>query len=88
MKHWIRWNKFEISREDIEEATRGAVPERIFIHWVFVRDQAWPVKQIISLVTGLNRNEFHTHDALRVLRDLGYAPHWRGEPGLGYEPSS
>lgn len=82
MKHWIRGHHYEITVEDIEASTTLNHPERIRIHWVFVRGVPWPVKQLIGLVTRRPRNTFNTDDALRILDALGYDLHWRGEPGL------
>jgi hypothetical protein len=41
-------------------------------HYVVVRGRRFPPKQVLSCVTGLDRADFTTHQARRILKRLGF----------------
>ncbi len=47
-------------------------PEPLNDHYVVVGGRRYPPKQIIALVTRIDRADFTTHQARRVLRRLGF----------------
>jgi hypothetical protein len=53
-------------------AVRGELPEPIQDHFVVIGKRRYPPKQVIELVTGLDRADFTTHQARRVLVRLGF----------------
>lgn len=63
---------FELRSADVERALRGVLPEPLYDHYVVVDRRRFPPKQVVSLVTGLDRADFNTHQARQVLRRLGF----------------
>lgn len=64
---------FTLRSEDVEHAMRDVLPEPVKDHFVVVGDGRFPPKQVLGRVTGLDRAEFTTHHARRVLTRLGFA---------------
>lgn len=62
----------ELRRSDVERALRDILPEPLDDHYVVVHGRRFPPKQVIGLVTGLDRADFNTHQARQVLRRLGF----------------
>ena len=50
----------------------GHPPEPIQVHWVELDGQRWPPKQALEIVSGLQRSAYISHQALGVLRRLGF----------------
>jgi hypothetical protein len=48
------------------------LPEPIREHFVVISGRRWPPKQVLALVTGLDRADFTTHQARRALTRLGF----------------
>jgi hypothetical protein len=48
------------------------LPDPVREHYVVVGGRRFPPKQVISEVTGLDRADFTTHQARRVLKRLGF----------------
>ncbi len=48
------------------------MPEPLGDHYVVVAGKRFPPKQVIGLVTGLDRADFNTHQARRILSRLGF----------------
>src|SRR5439155_17245677 len=69
---------FELDPERIEEAVARVLPDPVREHYVVVRGRRYPPKQVLACVTGLDRADFTTHQARRILRRLG--PSWRHAP--------
>lgn len=63
---------FRLRREAVERAMRGILPEPITSHFVVVGRRRYPPKQVIGELTGLDRADFTTHQARRVLMNLGF----------------
>jgi hypothetical protein len=57
----------------VETALQGALPEPIREHFVVINGRRWPPKQVLALVTGLDRADFTTHQARRALTRLGFS---------------
>jgi len=64
---------FTLRSRDVERAMRGVLPEPVKDHFVVVGQGRFPPKQVIGRVTGLDRADFTTHHARRVLSRLGFA---------------
>lgn len=68
----INGRRFMLDRRAIVKAVQGTLPEPIHEHYVVVEGRRYPPKQVISLVTGLDRADFTTHHARRILLRLGF----------------
>jgi hypothetical protein len=64
---------FELNRDRIERAVRHVLPEPVASHYVVIGNRRYPPKQVIGLVTGLDRADFTSHQARRILMGLGFA---------------
>lgn len=73
MRFVIAGEKFELEREEIERRLARALPDPVQEHYVVVGARRFPPKQVIAEVTGLDRADFTTHQARRVLRRLGFS---------------
>jgi siderophore synthetase component len=80
----IMGRAFDLDPQQVERALEGELPEPIQEHFVVISGRRWPPKQVLALVTGLDRADFTTHQARRALTRLGFtaarAIH-RGHPG-------
>jgi hypothetical protein len=80
----IMGRAFDLDPQRVERALEGELPEPIHEHFVIISGRRWPPKQVLALVTGLDRADFTTHQARRALTRLGFtaarAAH-RGRPG-------
>lgn len=62
----------ELERDTVELRLRSVLPEPLREHYVVVRSRRYPPKQVLSEVTGLDRADFTTHQARRILQRLGF----------------
>ena len=65
-------NTIELDRDDVERRLAGVLPEPLREHYVVVGSRRFPPKQVLSEVTGLDRADFTTHQARRILKRLGF----------------
>jgi hypothetical protein len=68
----IARREFVIEGDDVQRRLRDVLPEPLDDHYVVVAGRRYPPKQVIGLVTGLDRADFNTHQARRVLSRLGF----------------
>lgn len=64
---------FALRSSQVERAMRDVLPEPVKDHFVVVARRRYPPKQVMGRVTGLDRSEFTTHHARRILTGLGFA---------------
>jgi hypothetical protein len=69
----IAKQRFDLRRETVERAMRQVLPEPISSHYVVIGPRRYPPKQVLALVTGLDRADFTSHQARRILLRLGFA---------------
>jgi hypothetical protein len=69
----IAKQRFDLRRETVERAMRQVLPEPISSHYVVIGPRRYPPKQVLALVTGLDRADFTSHQARRILMRLGFA---------------
>ncbi len=69
----IAKRRFDLRRDRVERAARRVLPEPISSHYVVIGQRRYPPKQVIGLVTGLDRADFTSHQARRILMGLGFA---------------
>ena len=87
MPHFtIAGEQFDLEQTNIEACLRTLLPDPVHEHYVVVKGRRFPPKQVISCVTGLDRADFTTHQARRILRRLGFvaarAADDEGEAGI------
>jgi hypothetical protein len=63
---------YQLDQRRVEDALEGELPEPIREHYVIVNGRRWPPKQVLALVTGLDRADFTTHQARSALTRLGF----------------
>ena len=64
--------RFELQRDQVELAMQGVLPEPITSHYVVIGRRRYPPKQVIGALTGIDRADFTTHQARRILTGLGF----------------
>ena len=82
----INGHRFELDRESVEDAVGAELPDPIKDHFVVVGGRRFPPKQVVSAATGLDRAEFTTHHARRILQRLGFAAGRRSRDGAAPAP--
>lgn len=68
----IAGHPFTLEPDAIEDAVRDVHPEPVHEHYVVVGARRYPPKQVLCLATGLDRADFTTHQARRILKRLGF----------------
>ena len=68
----IAGRRFALEAGQVEAALAGELPEPVRDHFVVVGSRRFPLKQAIRAVTGLDRADFTTHQARRILSRLGF----------------
>lgn len=68
----IAAREFLIDALDVERRLDQVMPEPVGDLYVVVGGRRFPPKQVISLVTGLDRADFNSHQARRILSRLGF----------------
>jgi hypothetical protein len=73
MKFTLDGEPFELTPELVRSRLEDHLPEDVREYWVEIDDVRWPVKQVISIATGLtNRRRFQSQDSRRWLQNLGF----------------
>lgn len=83
----ISRHRFDLDAEGIDRALANVLPDPIADHFVVVGGRRYPPKQVIGIVTGLDRADFTTHQARRVLSRLGFTVGRRSTETQSSEPS-
>ena len=68
----VSGHQYDLDPPSVQEALQGVLPEPIQEHFVVINGRRWPPKQVLALVTGLDRADFTTHQARRALTRLGF----------------
>ncbi len=68
----VSGHQYSLDAQSVEATLQGALPEPIQEHFVVINGRRWPPKQVLALVTGLDRADFTTHQARRALTRLGF----------------
>ena len=68
----VSGHQYNLESRSVEAALQGVLPEPIHEHFVVINSRRWPPKQVLALVTGLDRADFTTHQARRALTRLGF----------------
>ena len=76
MRFIIRGNSYYIDRANILEAMSGVAPDTTdgrHKYYVDIDGSRYPIKQVLSLTTGMPNGFFHAGDAIRVLTKTGFS---------------
>lgn len=84
----VSGQQYDLDRRSVEAALQGELPEPIQEHFVVVNGRRWPPKQVLALVTGLDRADFTTHQARRALTRLGFSAARAASSGRHHPVSS
>ncbi len=68
----VSGKRITLSPAQVESAVKDELPEPIHEHYVIVGGRRFPPKQVLTRVTGLDRADFTTHQARRILKRLGF----------------
>jgi hypothetical protein len=68
----VAGQRFEWERDEVESRMRDVQPEAITSHYVVMGGRRFPPKQVIGELTGIDRADFTTHQARRILMGLGF----------------
>src|SRR6266581_3939582 len=82
----ISGQRYDLDARRVQEALQGELPEPITEHFIVVNGRRWPPKQVLALVTGLDRADFTTHQARRALTRLGFTA-GRAASSRGHTPA-
>lgn len=74
MRFTLDGDLFELTPEIIRSRLQSGTPESIRSYWVEIDGTRWPVKQVISVATGVgDRQRFQSQAARRWLTKLGFS---------------
>jgi hypothetical protein len=68
----VSGHRYELDQQSVQAALEDVLPEPIHEHFVVINGRRWPPKQVLALVTGLDRADFTTHQARSALTRLGF----------------
>src|SRR5690349_17427194 len=73
MRFTLDGEPFELTPEVVRARLAGHMPEEIREYWVEIDAMRWPVKQVISIATGVSdRQRFQSQSSRRWLQNLGF----------------
>jgi hypothetical protein len=84
----VSGHQYSLDSRGVEVALQGALPEPIHEHFVVINGRRWPPKQVLALVTGLDRADFTTHQARRALTRLGFPAARAASPQARHQVTS
>lgn len=84
MHFTVSGHDVDLERGLVERRLEHELPDPVLEHYVVVRGRRYPPKQVLASVTGLDRADFTTHQARRILMRLGFVAARVGRP----EPSA
>lgn len=88
MEFTLDGGRFDLTPELVRARLGDEVPEDVREYWVDIDGVRWPVKQVISLATGVtNRRRFQSQDSRRWLQNLGFRIGQGGSPVTEASPA-
>ena len=72
MRFVVARHSFDVDRSLVEQVLEHELPDPVLEHYVIVRGRRFPPKQVLASVTGIDRADFTTHQARRILTRLGF----------------
>lgn len=83
----VAGQRFSLEWDIVEHELEHVQPEPVHEHYVVVRGRRYPPKQVLSALTGLDRADFTTHQARRILKRLGFVAARRSKRAENPTPS-
>lgn len=68
----VAGRSFAFSPAEIEQVMADDLPDPVREHYVVITGRRFPPKQVLARVTGLDRADFTTHQARRILQRAGF----------------
>jgi hypothetical protein len=68
----VSGHRYDFDARGVQEVLQDELPEPIQEHFVVINGRRWPPKQVLALITGLDRADFTTHQARRAMTRLGF----------------
>lgn len=78
---------YRLDPSRVRRSLSGLLPDPVREHYVVIDGRRWPPKQVLSAVTGLDRADFTTHQARRILLRLGFPAARRGSKATLLTPT-
>jgi hypothetical protein len=82
----VAGRRFRFDRSVVEATLSSELPDPVRDHYVVVGGRRFPPKQVLSAVTGLDRADFTTHQARRILMRLGFTAGRRSRDAVQATP--
>jgi hypothetical protein len=76
---------FALRASAVEHDLLAVLPEPVRDHFVVINRRRYPPKQVVSVITGLDRAEFTSHHARRILTGLGFPAGRRAGGQAGFD---
>jgi hypothetical protein len=76
---------FALRASTVEHDLLAVLPEPVRDHFVVINRRRYPPKQVVSVITGLDRAEFTSHHARRILTGLGFPAGRRAGGQAGFD---
>ena len=67
----LRGREFKKDRDDVTRAVKGMPPGRIQKYSTVVNGTSFPIRQVVSALTGVPAIEITSQDAYRILQKFG-----------------
>lgn len=80
--------RFVLDAEEVRRQLADVMPEPLGEHYVVIAGRRFPPKQVVGVVTGLDRADFNTHQARRILSRLGFTVGRRSSDALAEAPGA
>jgi hypothetical protein len=68
----VAGRSFALRASQVERSMQAVLPEPLKDHFVVIGQRRYPPKQVLGEITGLDRAEFTSHHARRILTGLGF----------------
>lgn len=77
----VAGHQVELEPDDVQRSVSGVLPDPVHEHYIVVDGRRFPPKQVLARATGLDRADFTTHQARRILKRLGFVAGRRTDGG-------
>ena len=72
VKFTLRGRAFDKAKEDVVSAAKGLTPGRVQKYSAVVSGTRFPIRQLVSALTGVPTIEITSQDAYRILQKFGF----------------
>ena len=71
MEFTLAGRKVDLDPATFMDKMHGVEPEIVRTHFVTINGQHYLVKQVLSVITGIPKADFNSHQARQILRRIG-----------------